>query len=435
MLNNHHLKWNEKGHLVFGGVDTVSLAKKHGTPLFVYDVQKIRQNARAFIRAFQELGVKGRVAYASKAFSSIAIIQIIEEEGLYLDVVSLGELYTAIAANYPAKKVHLHGNNKSYEEIEMAIKKEIGCIVIDNFNDIKIIEQVLATEEKTVDVLLRVTPGIRIKTHEYITTGNEDSKFGFHIKSEQLDRAFHYLHNHLKINVKGIHYHIGSQIFEPKAYTDALKIVMEKISTWHEKTGYCPSVINVGGGFGIRYTKDDEPKPPIVYLKETVKLLRTLSNKISIPLPEIWIEPGRAIVGDAAITLYTVGSIKNIPGVRKYVSVDGGMTDNLRPALYQAKYEGIIANKAREKASEIVSIAGKCCESGDMLVYDLPVAKVETGDIFALFSTGAYGYSMASHYNRVPKPAVVFIENKRDYLVIKRETYHDLLRNDLFFQR
>ena len=434
MLKAHQLDYNDQGNLLFGRVDTVTLAKKYGTPLFVYDVEKIRNNAQAFLKAFKSLNVKARVAYASKAFSTIAMAQVAHEESLYLDVVSKGELYTALQANFPTEKIHFHGNNKSYEEIDMAIKNNIGCIVIDNFYEIELLEQVLEERHAKIDALIRISPGVSVDTHHYVQTGDEDSKFGFHLKSSQADIAFKKLHNHPRIRFIGVHCHIGSQIFQTNHYIQALRIVMEKINEWKKETNYVPSVLNIGGGFGIRYTKDDKPLHPSRYIKDIVYHVKQMSLKINIPLPEIWIEPGRSIVGDAGITLYTVGSMKNIPNVRKYISVDGGMTDNLRPALYNASYEGIIANKANKPLTEVVSIAGKCCESGDMLVYDLPVAQVESGDIIALFSTGAYGYSMANHYNRFSKPAVVFLENEKDYLVVRRENYEDVVKNDLHFK-
>lgn len=435
MLKTHQIVYNEKGHLLIGGIDTVELAKKYGTPLIVYDVEKIRENARAFLSSFARLGIKGKVAYASKAFSSLAIVQVMQEEGLHLDVVSLGELHTALVAGFPPEKIQLHGNNKSVEEIELAIKNNIGCIVVDNFHDIELIEKTVEKHSRKIDVLIRVTPGISASTHQYIDTGAEDSKFGFHMNSGQADEAFALLLNHPSIRLKGIHFHIGSQIFNVGEYIDSLEIVMEKIQEWNLKTNYLPEVINVGGGFGIRYTDEDSPVERSVFIEQIAKSLKNLSEKIGIPLPELWIEPGRSIVGDAAVTLYEIGSIKHIPGIRKYVSINGGMTDNIRPALYDANYEGVIANKAKEQPKEIVTIAGKCCESGDILVRDIQLCEVESGDILAIFATGAYGYSMASHYNRLPKPAVVFVEEGKDQLVIRRETVDDVIKNDLFYHK
>lgn len=434
IIDHHPFQTNNNGHLEIGGINTVSLAEKYGTPLYVYDVSMIRNNCRAFIDTFKDLGINAKVAYASKAFSSIAMLQVVKQEGLCLDVVSEGELYTAIKANFPTDRIHLHGNNKNEKELSMAIENNIGCIVIDNFYEIKLIEHLLENANKKMDVLIRVTPGVESKTHQYIMTGNEDSKFGFNIHSGQAEEAFQLLHNHKSIRFKGLHCHIGSQIFEADSFLAATDLLFKEIANWQTLYGYTPEVLNLGGGFGIRYTKDDMPLAYNIYVEELVKTVKDLTDKLKMQMPEIWIEPGRAIAGNAGITLYTVGSMKKIPGIRQYVSVDGGLTDNLRPALYEAKYEGVIANKATEPADNIVSIAGKCCESGDMLIWDLPVPSVDHGDILAVYSTGAYGYSMASHYNRLPNAAVVFVENGSDKLVVRRETYQDVVKNDLSYE-
>lgn len=434
IIDYHPFPVNQLGNLEIGGLDTVELAKKYGTPLYVYDVSIIRNNARAFVQAFERLGARGKVAYASKAFSSIAMLQVANQENLYLDVVSEGELYTALKAGFPTNKIHLHGNNKSYEELKMAIENNIGCIVIDNFHDIQLIEKLTQVYHKTVEVLIRVTPGVESHTHEYIMTGNEDSKFGFDLQNGQAEEAVKYLLNHETIHLLGVHCHIGSQIFETDGFKVATDILFEKLADWREEYQYIPKVLNLGGGFGIRYTKEDTPLPQYMYVEALVNSVKHHAQKLNMPMPEIWIEPGRSIVGNAGISLYTIGAMKNIPGVRNYVAVDGGMADNIRPALYHAKYEGVIANKANQATTKKVSIAGKCCESGDMLIWDLDVPEVEDGDILAIFSTGAYGYSMASHYNRLPNPAVVFVENGKDQLVVKRETYKDVVQNDLFYE-
>lgn len=433
MLQAHPFQVNSQGHLEIGGLDTIELANKYGTPLYIYDVSLIRQNARAFVETFKRLGVKAQVAYASKAFSSVAMVQIAKQEALSLDVVSEGELFTALQADFPAEKIHLHGNNKSAGEISMAIEHNIGCIVVDNFYDIELIGELLEKHNKKMDVLMRVTPGIESKTHKYIMTGNEDSKFGFNLANGQADKGFELLLNHERINFKGIHCHIGSQIFETDRFVVAVDALFKQIGKWHEQHGYVPEVLNLGGGFGIRYTKNDEPLPYGTYVESIVAEVQKQSDKLHIPIPEIWIEPGRSIVGNTAITLYTIGSTKDIPGIREYVSVDGGMSDNMRPALYQAKYEAVVANKVNDAVTKKVSIAGKCCESGDMLIWDLPVPELQTGDILAVFATGAYGYSMANNYNRLGRPAVVFVEDGTDKLVVKRETYEDVVKNDLSY--
>lgn len=434
IINNHPFQTNQFGHLEIGGLDTIDLAEKYGTPLYVYDVTMIRENCRAFVNTFKKHNINAQVAYASKAFSSIAMLQVIKQENLSLDVVSEGELYTALQADFPVNKIHLHGNNKSIEELDMAIQHDIGCIVIDNFHEIELIDQLLGKYDKTIDVLMRVTPGIESNTHHYIMTGNEDSKFGFDLNNGQADRAFNILKDHHHIHFKGLHCHIGSQLFETEQFLRTNDILFAKLKDWNIKYGYEPEVLNLGGGFGIRYTAEDQPLPYERYVEEIIDAVTKNVEKMKIPFPEIWIEPGRSIVGNAGITLYEIGSRKDIPGIRNYVSINGGMTDNLRPALYDAKYEAVIANKAKQTITDLVSIAGKCCESGDMLIWDLPVPEVVSGDILAVFSTGAYGYSMASHYNRLPKPAIVFVENGQDQLVVQRETYQDVVKNDLSYE-
>src|SRR5690625_980894 len=373
IIDNHPFQTNQLGHLVIGGIDTVDLAEKYGTPLYVYDVSMIRENCRSFVDTFKELGVKAQVAYASKAFSSIAMLQVIKQEKLSLDVVSEGELYTALQAGFPTEKIHLHGNNKSAQELNMAIENNVGCIVVDNFHEIELLDQLLRKHDKEIDVLMRVTPGIESKTHQYIMTGNEDSKFGFNLQNGQADKAFERIIHHPHIKLKGLHSHIGSQIFNPKSFVLAVDLLFEKIKEWQVSNQFVPEVMTFGGGFGIRYTKDDEPLPNDYHVKEIVKAVQASVQNLAIPMPEIWIEPGRSIVGDAGISLYTTGSTKDIPEVRKYISVDGGMADNIRPALYEAKYEAVIANKANLPPKETVSIAGKCCESGEMKIWYIPV--------------------------------------------------------------
>lgn len=431
---NRQVEANEKDHLIFGGIDTIYLAEKYGTPLYVYDVNKIRTNAQSFVNEFKTLGVKAQVAYASKAFSSIAMLQVAKQEGLSLDVVSQGELYTALKAGFPVEKIHLHGNNKSADELTMAIENKIGCIVVDNFHEINLLDQLLNTYDQHIDVLLRVTPGIEAHTHDYILTGNEDSKFGFDIGNGQADEAFKLLLEKDRIHLKGLHCHIGSQIFETDGFILAVQRLFELMNNWKINEQFNAEVLNLGGGFGIRYTNEDQPLPLEQYVKALVSEIEKQAQNYQIKFPEIWIEPGRAIVGNAGITLYQVGSKKEIPNVRNYISVDGGMTDNIRPALYEAKYEAVLANKVNAPKTYQASIAGKCCESGDMLIWDATLPEVEAGDILAVFSTGAYGYSMSSHYNRFPKLAVVFVEDGKDKLVVQRETYQDLLRHDLSYE-
>lgn len=427
------IEMNTKGHMVYAGMDTVDLANQYGTPLFVYDVERIRKNARAFVEGFKALNVKAQVAYASKAFSSVAMLQVAKQEGLSLDVVSEGELFTAIQAGFPMDKVHMHGNNKARHELEMAIKHKIGCIVVDNFHEIELLQELLMEYKQDIDVLLRVTPGIEAHTHDYILTGNEDSKFGFDL-TKQAREAYELLKLNPHVHLKGLHCHIGSQIFETDGFLMAIKRLYETLNEWHVRDGFNAEVLNLGGGFGIKYTDEDEPLELSSYVKALVEQVQEEIDHYQLLYPEIWIEPGRAIVGDAAITLYTVGSKKEIPNVRNYVAIDGGMTDNIRPALYQAKYDACVANKITEAPTYQASVAGKCCESGDMLMWDVLLPEVKAGDILAVFSTGAYGYSMSSHYNRFPKAAVVFVEHQQAKLVVKRESYEDLVKNDLSYE-
>jgi len=422
---------NERGHLEIGGVDVIDLAKEFGTPLYIYDVELIRERARSFKETFEKHGVKAQVAYASKAFSTVAMVQLVDEEGLSLDVVSGGELYTAIAAGFPVERIHFHGNNKSREELELAIDHQIGCIVVDNFDELELLEQLSEQKGRVTSILLRVTPGIEAHTHDYILTGQEDSKFGFDLNNGQASEALRKAISAKSLNVLGIHCHIGSQIFETTGFVLAVRKIFTKIHEWKETIDFLPEVVNLGGGFGIRYTSEDHPIPASMYVEQIVEEVKKQVNELGIAMPEIWIEPGRSLVGDAGTTIYTVGSRKLVPNVRKYVAVDGGMSDNIRPALYEAKYEAVLANRMLDENCEIVSIAGKCCESGDMLIWDLPLPKAEPGDYLAVFCTGAYGYSMANNYNRIPRPAVVFVEKGEAQLVVKRETYEDLVRLDL----
>jgi diaminopimelate decarboxylase len=422
---------NDKGHLQIGGVDTVTLAKEFGTPLYVYDVALIKERARGFRKTFEELNIKAQVAYASKAFSTIAMFQLVEQEGLSLDVVSGGELFTALAAGFPVDRIHFHGNNKSPYEIEMALKAGIGCFVVDNFYELSLLEEICRDLQKETEILIRVTPGIEAHTHDYILTGQEDSKFGFDLQSGQADEAIRLVKTFEYVQLIGIHSHIGSQIFETKGFVMAAEKLFEKMKSWKEELQYIPRVVNLGGGFGIRYTSEDDPIPVSQYVVEIVEAVKKKVVELNIHMPEIWIEPGRSLVGDAGTTLYSIGSQKEVPNIRKYVAVDGGMSDNIRPALYEAKYEAILANRVHDEQEETVSIAGKCCESGDMLIWDLELPKTSSDDVLAVFCTGAYGYSMANNYNRIPRPAVVFAEDGKAELVVKRETYEDLIKLDV----
>ena len=422
---------NEKGHLMLGGIDSLELAKTYGTPLFVYDLSLIRERAQAFIQTFQEQHVQAQVAYASKAFSSVAMYQVMKQENLSLDVVSAGELYTAIKAGYPVERIHFHGNNKSKEELLLALEHNIGCIVVDNFFEIELLKTLTAETKQNVNILLRVTPGVEAHTHDYITTGQQDSKFGFDLQNGQADQAFLDVFEDEYIQLLGLHCHIGSQIFETTGFKVAAEKLITKMIDWHTDYNFLCTVLNLGGGFGIKYTDEDAPLEPAIYVKEMIQIVKELVHNSSFKMPEIWIEPGRSLVGDAGTTLYTIGSEKVVPDIRNYLAVDGGMSDNIRPALYGAEYDAVIANKMKSPSTTNYTVAGKCCESGDKLIENIQLAEAEAGDILAMFCTGAYGYSMASNYNRLTRPAVVFVENGKHQLAVRRETLEDLIHLDL----
>ena len=420
---------NQAGHLTIGGVDSLKLAKEYGTPLVVYDVSQIRNQIRAFKKVFEEEQVNYAVSYASKAFASIAMYQVANEEGAYTDVVSAGELYTAMKANFPMERISFHGNNKSKEELEMAVKNHVGKIMIDNFYEINLLNQVLEEQDSEINVMLRITPGISAHTHEYDQTGQVDSKFGFDLDSGQADKALQEVLKNQRMHMLGIHAHIGSQIFELNGFEMAAAKLVDVAAAWRKNYDYTAQVINVGGGFGIKYVQEDHPLKPEEFVKAIVKTIKDEATKHNFPLPEIDIEPGRSIVGPAGYNLYKVGSMKEIPGLVPYVAVDGGMGDNIRPALYQAKYETVLANDPQRKASQEFHVAGKYCESGDILA-DAKLPSLKAGDILAMLDTGAYGYSMASNYNRNPRPAVVFAEDGKAQVVIRRESLKDLVHLD-----
>jgi len=426
---------NEKGHLVIGGCDVTDLAKEFGTPLYIMDEALIRQRAREFVEAFRKTGLKFQVAYASKAFSTTAMCRIADEEGLSLDVVSDGELYTALKAGFPAHRIHFHGNNKTPQEIELALDADIGCFVVDNFTEMHMLDALAGEKGKRVKVLLRITPGVEAHTHEFISTGQQDSKFGFDLASGMAFRAVQEAIGLPNLQLIGVHSHIGSQIFEVEGFRLAVDKVAGFAAEVRDKLGVTFSVFNMGGGFGIRYVEGDRPLPLAQYVQAIADAIISSCKAADYPLPEVWIEPGRSIVGDAGTTLYTIGTSKDIPGIRKYIAVDGGMMDNPRPALYGSKYEAIVANRANEPCTETVSVAGKACESGDMLIWDLKVPPVQPGDLLAVFCTGAYNYAMSSNYNRIRRPAVVFVKDGKADLVVARETLDDIVRNDLIPER
>lgn len=421
---------NDAGHLMIGGCDSISLAHNFGTPLVVYDVTQIRSQIGAFRKVFEENNVDYAVSYASKAFSAIAMYQLAAAEQAHVDVVSAGELYTAMKANFPMSQVSFHGNNKSRQELEMAVKNHVGMIMIDNFHEIDLLADILQAHNATTNVMLRITPGISAHTNEYIQTGQIDSKFGFDLQSGQADEALQRVLANPRMKMRGLHAHIGSQIFELAGFEGVAKKLVEIAAHWHDEFDYETEIINVGGGFGIRYVSSDHPLKPEEFVDAIIKSIKkeTVANNLS--MPAIWIEPGRSIVGPAGHTLYTVGSRKDVPELKPYLTVDGGMGDNIRPALYQAEYETVLASDPAAPIKEHVRLAGKYCESGDILAQDQGLPQTRPGDVLAMLDTGAYGYSMASNYNRNARPAVVFAENGRAQVVIERESLDDLVRLD-----
>ncbi|MEK6263337.1 MAG: diaminopimelate decarboxylase [Clostridium sp.] len=422
---------DDNNRLSIAGVSADDLAKAYGTPLYVMDEQLIQDNCRRFYKSFKASEGQNKIAYAGKAFLTLAMCEIIKNEGLFLDVVSGGELYTAYKADFPLEKVYFHGNNKTIDEIYMAVKLGVGTFVVDNLNEIEIVNE--AAKEKGIiqRIILRITPGIEAHTHDYIKTGQIDSKFGFTILNNELEGVINTVLSLSNVKLAGLHCHIGSQIFELQPYRDAVGIMTSLIKDIKEKFNYDIEELDLGGGFGVYYNKGDEPKEIEDFCRVIIEETKNKCKEYGINHPILVIEPGRAIVANAGITLYTVGSIKDIPGVRKYVAVDGGMTDNIRPALYNADYQCVLVSKVSEPCMEVVTIAGKCCESGDILIEGAKLPKVTSGDIMAVLSTGAYGYSMSNNYNKIPKAPVVLVSEGHHRLICKRQTYKDMISNEV----
>ncbi len=421
----------EENTLVIGGIKTTKLVEEFGTPLYVMDENLIRENCKMYFESFNCSDRGNKVAYAGKAFLTLAMCKIIEEEGLCLDVVSGGELYTAYKAGFPLEKVLFHGNNKTLEEIEMGVSLGVGTFVVDNLFEIEQLNKIAKDYGRNQDIYLRITPGIEAHTHEYIKTGQIDSKFGFAPVGDNIINAIKRAISLENINLLGLHCHIGSQIFEITPYEDAADIMLNLINRVKNETGYIIKELDLGGGFGIYYSDEDRPREIEEYCNAIINKVDKVCNEIGLERPTLIIEPGRSIAGNAGITLYTIGSIKNIPSVRKYVSVDGGMTDNIRPALYKARYECIVANRVIYDANEKVTISGKCCESGDILLNAIKIPSVLSGDVLAVMSTGAYGYSMSNNYNKIPKPAVVMVKDGKTKIICKRESYDDIIKNEV----
>ena len=422
----------ENGHLFVGGCDTVSLAGKYGTPLYVIDEDKVRRSMRKFREIMQKYFPAGsRVLYASKALSYVDIYRVAASEGLGADVVSSGEIYTALKGGLPGSAMYFHGNNKTDEDIEYALGAGVGTFVADCREELEYLDAAARRIGKKQDVLLRITPGIDPHTHKKVVTGSVDSKFGTPIETGQAYELVRFALGLKNITLRGFHSHIGSQILDSGPFSDAAEIMMRFIAALPGKLGYTAEYLNLGGGYGVTYTEDRADLDADRVLREISEKLTGLAGEFGIEVPKIIIEPGRALVAAAGVTLYTVGSVKNIPGYRTYVSIDGGMPDNPRYALYQSDYTALIASKAAEPASQRVTIAGRCCESGDLIQENAPLQSCRRGDILAVLVTGAYNYSMASNYNRIPRPAMVSVSGGKDRLVVRRESFEDLVRNEL----
>ncbi|MGQ9779128.1 MAG: diaminopimelate decarboxylase [Bacillota bacterium] len=430
MIFRGTMRRNERGHLEIGGCDAVELARRFGTPLYVLDEEDVRARCRAYRAAMAAYAPGGTVAYAGKALLCTAVCRLMDEEGLALDVVSGGELYTALSADFPAERIIMHGNNKSPAELEAALRAGVGLIVVDNEVELAILAELARAMAKRPRILLRLTPGVEAHTHHYIRTGQQDSKFGLGIQDGQARRAVRRALAAETLALVGFHCHIGSQILDLEGFILAARIMMDFALAMRDEYGFVAEIIDLGGGLGIRYTAADHPPSIEDYIRAIAGVVAGVAEGADYPRPRLIVEPGRSIVGEAGVTLYTVGTSKEIPGVRRYVAVDGGMADNPRVALYQAVYEATLAERAGEEGKDVVTIAGKCCESGDILIWDAPLPTPKTGDILAVFSTGAYNYSMASNYNRLPRPALVSCYHGEADLFVARETYPDLLRQD-----
>ena len=426
-------KINDAGNLEIGGCDVVALAEKYETPLYVLDEQTIRGICRDYKEAFKA-SPKINMMFASKALCTMATSKLLFDEGFGFDVVSSGEIYTVYKAGIDMSSVLFNGNNKSFDELTLAVEFGVGRISVDNFFELSLLNEIASSRHKIVDILLRITPGIECHTHEYIQTGHLDSKFGFDLT--QIDEAVELILNEYKnLKLHGLHAHIGSQIFETSVYGDEIEILVKEVARIDEKFGLKLDEINVGGGLGVKYTEDDCPPSVYAIADIIIKRLTSCIKKYNIDAPSLFIEPGRSIISTAGVTLYTVGSSKQVPKGKKYIAVDGGMADNPRPSMYRAKYIAQIANKKEVSSLNNVTIAGRFCESGDILIKDISLPEPEEGDILCVFNTGAYNYSMASNYNRVPKAAMVLVNNSQSDMIVKRETLEDLISHDVIPDR
>ena len=432
MLGNK--AFNQKNHLEIAGCDIVQLAEEFGTPLYVYDEALLRSNIKDYQKRLKELHPDSTIAYAGKAFLCSAMCRLLDQESMWLDVVSGGEYYVARESGFPTERLLFHGNNKSPQERELVLKNGIGRWVIDSEWELAL----LSKEAKNylhgkLPVFFRITPGIDPHTHAYITTGKVDSKFGLTLVDGIAQRVIRQALSYENLDVKGLHCHIGSQIDSLEPFINTIKAMVRFMDSFKEQNNFVFSELDLGGGLGVPYLEEQKGKFPSVqeYVEAIAKTLQEECEKYQYPLPKLFIEPGRSIVNNAGNTVYTVGTIKEIPGIKKYIAVDGGMTDNPRPILYDARYQAIIANRVNQGSPEMVSVVGKCCESGDVVIQQTETISVQNGDILVVEGTGAYNYSMASNYNLIPRPGVVFIRDEKPYLVVRHEGWYDLVRRDI----
>jgi diaminopimelate decarboxylase len=418
------------GRLVIGGVLASDLAREFGTPAYIMDEARLRANCRAYVEALRSSYPAGRVIFASKALCCRATCRVAYDEGLGIDVVSAGEIHTALRAGVPASHLVLHGSNKTPEELDLALRVGVGRIVVDNFHELDLLGQLTRHTGRTADVLLRLTPGIEPHTHRAIQTGGVDSKFGFGMVDGAAREAVRRTLEVPGVRLRGLHCHIGSQVMELDPFVRAAEAMMDFAGWMAREHGVVTEELDLGGGLGIRYLPEDRPPGIAEYVRALARVVLDRAEAHRLPPPALMVEPGRSIVGDAGITLYTVGAVKTIPGVRTYVSVDGGMYENPRPSLYGARYHAVLPDRVDEPGT-IVAIAGRCCESGDVLIWEARLPLPRPGDLLAIFSTGAYNYSMASNYNRYPRPPIVFVAGGRARVVVARETADDLLAKDV----
>ncbi|MBR2722009.1 MAG: diaminopimelate decarboxylase [Clostridia bacterium] len=432
----NNLSVRADGHLAFGGVDTVEMAQKYGTPLYLMDEDRIRERCRTYQLALhQAFDERAQALYAGKAASFRQIYRIMKEEGMGIDVVSSGELYTAASVGFPLKNAYFHSNNKTDADILLAIEQGIGYFVVDNREELDAIDRIAGSFGKTQNVLLRLTPGIDPHTYAAVSTGEVDSKFGSAIETGQAKEITAYALQLSHVHLAGFHCHVGSQVFDSDVFLRASAIMLEFIARIKQEYGYEAEILDLGGGYGVRYLDSDPEIDIAENIAQVGRAVKEQCRTLGLSLPAIRMEPGRSIVADAGLTLYTVGTVKRIPGYKNYVSVDGGMADNPRFALYRSSYTVLLANRAKDAEEKPIfrcSVVGRCCESGDILQENVPMPQdVARGDILAVLTTGAYNYSMASNYNRLPRPPIVMLRNGKDFLAVHRESLEDICRNDL----